>query len=751
VQYFAHSGVSARGIAPQHYEDHILNVYSESHRLMGILTPLLQKATLLAALNHDLGKLIPSSQKVLGLSDKLEGAHLVNHVDAGVAWCLKKYQATQDMAWLYAAYLIHSHHIGLQNKNSLYHEQIVMLEREISFAPGFRDTHYSEILAKPVSNFFDGILDKLNAIQISLFKEQIESVERMSYTKTSIKACDLRFALSILVEADHGDSARHQGQPRTHSYPLRAKERLEKLNEIVQETREAALAKGIPLDTVDSRSQLFNICSSVDISDNKFFVCAAPVGKGKTYGLADVALRIASEKNKERVFFLIPFTNIISQSVANYRSLALPGENPKYIVNEIHSKVEYSSYYSRVYSHAWNAPINVSTSVQFFDSLFSNRPSALRKLHNFANSVIVFDEFHNALLHHLWQVALILLKDISVKYNIDFIFGSGTHVFYWDIFPNVGLEVKSIVPDSIFEEFMAMERKRIRFVNLGILSSDEAFYRIFHQAALTPEGDLLGSTIIVLNTVMNALIMTHWFKQAHPDWTIFHMSSCLTPADREVILAKVHNALKGSRPILLIATSVVECGVDFTFFQGFRERGSLLSTLQFGGRVNRNKEQVQGVVYEFSFKFDFLKDSSFTFNPSIRQSILARDGVPVDPDNCTNVIEREIEETRGQSLIPLETSYSFKDMSEQFQVIPDNTVSVLVDQELWDKILAGEIVNPVEINRNSVSIYLSKLDPTKDNNLCQWVEQKDDMYSWKGSYDHEIYGIYLDDFDAGLR
>jgi len=294
----------------------------------------------------------------------------------------------------------------------------------------------------------------------------------------------------------------------------------------------------------------------------------------------------------------------------------------------------------------------------------------------------------------------------------------------------------------VFEGFLAQERGRVRFEGLGILDSDEAFYRVFHKAALNSEGGLLGDTIIVLNTVMNAINMVMWFRAAHPDWKIYQMSTCLTPADRELILAEIHQALRGSQPILLIATSVVECGVDFSFYQGFRERGSMLSAIQLSGRVNRSKEYSEGVLYEFSFKINFIQKSTFTSNPSIYHSIEARQGIQVNPDNCTTVVEQEIALSSNPSLVTLESSCSFKDMSEQFQVIPDNTVSVLVDKDIINRVRNLEFVTPVDINRNSVSIYRSKLDPTKDNNFCQFVTSNDDMYFWTGSYDPKIYGIY---------
>ena len=748
---YAHSGLLKLEIPPQTYEEHILNMYEKAHEGVHILPAVLQRAVLMAVLFHDMGKLIPSSQDILSQPDTVAGASLVNHVDAGVAWCLKQHHRTDDISWLYAAYLIHAHHIGLQDKEDLFTVEVRRLQRTFNIQEAFRDIKMNDVVDQTVSSYMDEHLDEIYALQESVTQDQIEETSAMVWFNEQVTPMDIRFALSILVDCDHSDTARHYGGPRFPVHPLRAKDRLAKLNSIVDDVKALALAKGISKDVVESRDTLFSLCNDVDLSKNRFFGCTAPVGKGKTFSLMNLALRLAAEKERERIFFIIPFTNIISQSVENYRKLLLTGENPLDIVNEIHSKVEYSNKFTRLYSHQWNAPINVSTSVQFFQSLFSNKPSAVRKLQKFANSVVVFDEYHTALPHHLWEVALYGLKEISAKYNIDFVFGSGTHVYYWDLFEGVNIDVKNVVSDTVFQEFAEFEKNRVSFQDLGLLDDDEAFYQKFNEIAVKDLA-LVGNTVIVCNTVRNAATMTSRFLQDHPEWKVFHMSSYLTPNDREVILAKVHEGLKGEQKILLVATSVIECGVDFSFEIGFREYGSMLSTIQFGGRVNRNKERVSVPIYEFALNRAFINATDdFTSNPSLNSSITARYGIEVNSDNCTTIIRNEIEAGNRGDFMELEALYAFKSMKYKFQVIKNLTESVIVCPKVVEKIKAGEFVSPVEISRNSVSVYRNRLDPDKASNWLSYIDTYEDIYYWVGPYDPELYGIYAFLFESPVQ
>jgi CRISPR/Cas system-associated endonuclease/helicase Cas3 len=243
---------------------------------------------------------------------------------------------------------------------------------------------------------------------------------------------------------------------------------------------------------------------------------------------------------------------------------------------------------------------------------------------------------------------------------------------------------------------------------------------------------------------MNAISLADRFKHRNPDWTVYHLSSYFVPGDRERILAQVTEDLRvGEKKILLVATSVVECGVDFSFELGFREKGSLPSILQFGGRVNRNCENAGVKAYEFMFDSKFLyQNPSYTMNPSILIDGRARGMMAVDSDNCTEAIKNYIEEKRDSDLIDVERAMAFNTMNKEFAVIPNLTETVIINPQIIERVKKGEMVPSSEISRNSVSIFRNKLDPTKANSWAHLVDRHEDMYYWTGPYDPEFYGVF---------
>lgn len=130
-------------------------------------------------------------------------------------------------------------------------------------------------------------------------------------------------------------------------------------------------------------------------------------------------LRAASDKNLRRIFVVLPYTNIITQAVEVYRkALVLKGENPEEVVVAHHHKADYAMPDSRRFTMLWHAPIVVTTAVQFFETLASNMPADLRKLHRLPGSAVFLDEAHAALPTHLWPQAWQWLNELSEHWDV---------------------------------------------------------------------------------------------------------------------------------------------------------------------------------------------------------------------------------------------------------------------------------------------------------------------------------------------
>lgn len=206
--------------------------------------------------------------------------------------------------------------------------------------------------------------------------------------------------------------------------PLRAEERLAVLDRYVS-----------ALGGDDARSalrrQMYAACRDAKITDG-FAACDSPVGSGKTTAVMAHLLRQAVRRKSRRIFVILPYTSIIQQSVDVYRkALVLPGEDPAKVVAELHCRADFEDMDTRYLTALWRAPIVVTTAVAFFETMASNRPSALRRLHELPGSVVFVDEAHNALPIDLLPLAWGWMNALAEEWGCYWVLASGSLVRYW--------------------------------------------------------------------------------------------------------------------------------------------------------------------------------------------------------------------------------------------------------------------------------------------------------------------------------
>ena len=226
-------------------------------------------------------------------------------------------------------------------------------------------------------------------------------------------------ALSSLVDGDHSDTAQHYRNERELvGLPLCPAERLAALDKYV-----ASLAASTPFASererkwLEIRQQIYQACQQRQLTSNERIVaCDSPVGTGKTTAVMAHLLNIAQQRGLRRVFVVLPFTNIIDQSVDVYRcSLVLKGESPEDVVAAHHHRVEFKGENwrdLRQLTQRWDAPVVVTTAVQFFETLAAKDTTALRKLHQVPGSAIFVDEAHAAMPAPLWPQMFRWLREL---------------------------------------------------------------------------------------------------------------------------------------------------------------------------------------------------------------------------------------------------------------------------------------------------------------------------------------------------
>jgi CRISPR-associated endonuclease/helicase Cas3 len=307
------------------------------------------------------------------------------------------------------------------------------------------------------------------------------------------------------------------------------------------------------------------------------FTLTVPTGGGKTLASLGFALDHAKERGLRRIIYAIPFTSIIDQSAAIFRDVL----GDAYVL-EHHSSIDETRHNSweqrdklRLAMEDWAAPVVVTTNVQFFESLFANRPSHCRKLHNLAKSVIILDEAQTLPLT-LLRPCLAALDELAKHYGATIILCTATQpALDKSEFKHGGLALKGreLAPDPTV---LARRLKRVQISTGHTLDDDQLVAALMaHEQAL-----------VIVNSRKHALCLYQMAKQAGLRG-IIHLTTRQHACHRRHILAEVRQTLKDEKPCRLIATSLIEAGVDVDFPRVWRAEAGLDQIAQAAGRCNR--------------------------------------------------------------------------------------------------------------------------------------------------------------------
>jgi len=723
--YLAHS---AKGNIPeQSYQEHVCNVYRMAvgnavrAGAYSKYDGLIRDTVAFAALYHDLGKLAPENQKVLKSRNK-EGLPL-NHIDAGVA---ALQSGGLSLVENLAALLVYSHHIGLQSLPDENAKGKGNVFRDISLNQEGRLVR--EIIDKGLSDYLKSHRSLLSDMS------EMKNPEWYGETPTSLF---MRMALSCLVDADHTDTARHYNNAVPEGeLLLQPKKRLALLDDYVTD-----LSKKASDDTGRNglRQAIYESCRDASPSEKGFITCDSPVGTGKTTAVMAHLLNVAKTKELRRIFIILPFTNIIEQSVDIYRYLVLSGENPEKAVAAHHHKAEFEDLSSRVFSFLWNAPITVTTAVQFFETLASNHPASLRKLHQLPRSAIFIDEAHAALPAHLWAQAWKWLRELVDDWGCYIVLASGSLNRFWELeeFSDPPLKnIPELVDSAVRQSALEGESIRINYERKDKpLNADEICNWI---------QEMQGPRLIILNTVHSAASIAKKLFESYGDRRfVEHLSTALAPVHRKAILERIKRRLRipDDNNWTLVTTSCVEAGIDFSFRTAAREFCSLVSTIQTAGRINRSGEYGESYLWNFQIvPGDFLKEHpSFATSARILKQFF--DEGKVEPEYCTEAMKREVRERNqlnadSNLVVIAERNRDFPSVKDQFKVIPEKTVTAIIDKDMCERIERHEKVDFIEFQQKSVSIYSNNINKFALRPLRGFK----DLYEWMLDYDSDFLG-----------
>jgi CRISPR-associated endonuclease/helicase Cas3 len=343
------------------------------------------------------------------------------------------------------------------------------------------------------------------------------------------------------------------------------------------------LSAHVPATKINEfRKSILNQCLVAAEREPGLFSLTVPTGGGKTLASLAFALKHAVKYKLKRIIYVIPYTSIIEQNAGVFRQVF--GEES---VLEHHSNFEPSQedQWSRLAAENWDAPLIVTTNVQFFESLFGVRSSRCRKLHNIAGSVVILDEAQ-MLPVPLLKPSLEALKELASSYRTTILLCTATQpsLSKSPKFEN-GLEgVREIVADpaALYEEFKKIDLTYMSTVLDTELAEKLRSYR---------------QVLCIVNTRRHARKIYELIGKEEGN---FHLSALMCPAHRTEVIWKIRQTLQEGGLCRVISTQLIEAGVDIDFPVVFRSLSGIDSIAQAAGRCNREGRLPQnGEVYVF--------------------------------------------------------------------------------------------------------------------------------------------------------
>lgn len=759
----------------------------------------------LAGLLHDIGKAEAEFQKRIHSEEK--DGEKQPHAHHGAAYALR---ACSPAQWP-VALAVNGHHAGIHNRGDVdqaaekYKEKAKnCLEKICQDHPGF---------AVP-------------ALQ-DMLPEWLKGLEFFPGNKgDGWLATDLftRFLFSALVDADYLDSegCAEDGDKKKQARrwePFAPESLLQRLEEELKGRVQKAKSEGKASEEVMTvRQEVGALCRKAAAMDRGLFSLTVPTGGGKTLASMLFALHHAVHHNKSvpdnkrfrRIIVVIPYLSIIQQTVKEFRDVFErdAAEKGRFVL-EHHSQVEdepdqtgkkkdkenteelYDSLSERrrLAAENWDAPIIVTTSVQFFESLFSRRPAKARKLHNIAQSIIIFDEIQT-LPPLMLQPILHVLSELSNPrrpYGCSIVFCTATQpaLSKSDDLP-VGIEnVCPIVPPEMAREhFASLRRVTYRW-------PDEGETMTWEELADTVLGQDPHQALIIVNTRKAARELHQTFHKklgADADG-LFHLSTWMMPAHRNEVLAEVKRRLdpknsknKERERCILVSTQCIEAGVDVDFPMVWRAFGPYDSIVQAAGRCNRNgliRDREHAIVRVFHPKDS--KPPQGLYSTAIAQTELLRKmglAVPENPDSFTDyfrlLYQLSVPDECG--IQRARSRLQFKEVDEMFEFIEDDTFPALILYESIDgkehpteaKALYETACSRVGSRRGKGGYFtreewrqiqpfilnLSKHANAEQKEAIRWktrsaFDKESSLFVWDGTYQGSLNGVGID-FDGPI-
>ena len=665
MHYLAHTENPAG--QPHLLKDHLCSVGTLARQFADAANPLLAEPAQWAGMLHDLGKYRDEFQDYL--RHERERSVETHHAVYGAALAFQRH-------WPGLAFAIAGHHAGLHDlsklQNFVNNEKYMAVER----LPRLLERFTAEV--GPLdAQFAEPSFNHGQRLQAELY---------------------VRMLFSTLVDADFLDTEAH------YTGALRATIAFQP-EVLMARLLAEKVAKSSAGELNALRNRIFQQCLDAAAQPPGFFSLTVPTGGGKTLASMAFALRHAGQHGLRRVIVVIPYLSIIEQNAAQYRRIFDPDHEGTVI--EHHSAVmapedqeERQRSPLEYAAENWDSPIIVTTSVQFIESLFANRPARCRKLHNIAHSVVIFDEVQT-LPSRLLNPLLNILRNLQIHYGVSTVFSTATQPAFRHHATSLpegfaAHDVTEITRDT------AATFKMLRRVRFSLPTTNETMDWSTLAAAIAERPQAL----CVLNVRRHAFelweALRHIIASDERD-TIFHLSSAMCAQhrfdllgdDKDPAAGTIRYRLLNKQPCRVISTQLIEAGVDVDFPIVWRALGPLDAIVQAAGRCNRegelkdaNGHPALGEVIIFRPAENSLPRGIYSTATGVTETLLARvDADTLGADHTLfeqyfsqlyQYVDTDHTKSGECSIQEDRANWRFREVASKARVIADDTRPVIV-------------------------------------------------------------------------
>ena len=551
----------------------------------------------------------------------------------------------------------------------------------------------------------------------------------------------LRMIYSALIDADRLDTERHFDPRKTAARGEWAKPADLWPVFRTDQTRLMWNGRGPGVNRV--RRQVYRHCLRNARLRPGLFRLTVPTGGGKTRAGLAFSLRHAVEHRRHgfrRVVLALPYTSIIEQTATEYREmfgdrLVLEHQSQREIPDD--ERRPERERRERLAAENWDHPLIVTTTVQLFESLFSNRPGRCRKLHNLARSVLILDEVQT-LPPELLDPTLDVLKDLAVNYGVTVVFCTATQPAFDDtpyLKHFAAGEVREIVPDpERFFRHPAMTR-----VNYEPIRWEQGRDELAEELS----GADADRSLTIFNTRAAALDMLDRLLDRNSDG-VSHLSTQLCGLHRRRVLAEVKRRLAAGEPVRVVSTQVVEAGVDLDFPRVYRALGPLDRIVQAAGRCNREGTLDRGRVFVFDFPKNRSPPGSYRLGLQETATLLQRNA----PDRLHDpVMHAEFFQALfkgvnldARGIQPYRGDMNYPKVAELYRLIEDTELAVIAayDDFEGDRRLKAYLADPSRETYRRMLPYTVNLrhdEAARFEHNKVALRVRDGLLRWDGPYD----------------